>query len=156
MAFYGRGKNKIKDPYTLVDIYESYKEYVKDNPVYNTDYRDFRIICSLFNKRIIEHILYKSETFKMFGGIGELSVLKLIPSKSKTKRLSVDFKKTSEYGKTIFHTNDHSDGYKYMFHWNKSKTIFRNKYLYNFIPTRANKRTLAKIIKNKECDYFDK
>ena len=57
MGFFGRGKNRAKNPYTFKDMY---KEYIKDKEEgspYRVDYNTFVELCSEFYKGISEHIL---------------------------------------------------------------------------------------------------
>ncbi|MBR5796522.1 MAG: hypothetical protein IKY26_10290, partial [Erysipelotrichaceae bacterium] len=58
-----------------------------------------------------------------------------------------------EQNKLIFLLNEHSDMFKYRYWWNKVDVMVANKSKYQLVATRANKRRLAQIIKNRELDY---
>ncbi len=155
MAFYGRGRNKVQNPYTLKD---SYKDYISDkieNSPYHIEYEEYLNIVKDYIKMVMDNIIDKADVFKMPYRLGNLRVVKLDSSLSRNKRYSLDFKLTQKYGKPIFHLNEHSKGYKYMFKWDKLKSIVRHKSFYRFIPTRSNKRKLAYNIKNNIIDYFE-
>lgn len=151
MAFFGRGKNKIKKPYTFAIMY---KEYIKDkepNSPYNIPYIIYANICSDYYKHLKDVIL-TGRIVKLRLCMGELAVKKRI---KKGFRLSPDWVKSVFYGKKIFHTNDHSRQYSYKFMWNILKTKVLFNYTYLFVPCRAAKRELAKFIKQEKYDYFE-
>ena len=59
------------------------------------------------------------------------------------KSLSKDYKTSKELNKTIYHLNEHSNGYKYRLYWSKNKNTFPDIYKYNLSLVRQNKRKLA-------------
>lgn len=150
-----RSKNKVHDAYTLKHMYE---DYISDKVLYSPYYiskQEYKDIIADFIRIMIDYMLYEAGTFKMPYRLGNLRIVKLLSSRGRNKRLSVDFHLTNKYGKTIYHLNEHSDGYKFMFKWDKRKAVIKHKSFYRFIPTRNNKRTLAYIIKNKIADFFE-
>jgi hypothetical protein len=153
--FFGRGKNKIQNVLTLKD---SYLDYIKDkdecSPYYITEL-EYRTINEDYILLLNEEILTNASIFKMPYRLGTLQVVKLQSSNNRNKKYSIDFNLTNKYGKTIYHLNEHSDGYKYMFRWSKIKSVVKNKTKYRFIPTRTNKRALANNIKLGIIDYFE-
>jgi len=72
--------------------------------------------------------------------------------------LSVDYKATKDLWKTcqeckdrkqvVFHLNEHTNGYKYKFYWTRNRVFCPQKDLYKFVPARAVKRNMAKLIKD--------
>lgn len=150
-----RGENKVKDSYTFKHMYE---DYIADKVSYSPYYiskEEYRSIVSDFIKEMMNYVLYEAGTLKMPHRLGNIRVIKIDQRHKRKRRLSVDFYLTNRYGKTIYHYNEHSDGYKYMFKWDKRNSILPHKSFYRFIPTRRNKRTLAYIIKNKIADFFE-
>ncbi len=153
--FFGRSQNKIKKPYTINNAYEDYiKDKDEDSPYYITKNEYIEIIED-YTKSIVHEIMDKSSIFKMPYRLGTLQVVKLQSSNNRNKKYSVDFNLTNKYGKTIYHLNEHSDGYKYMFKWCKLKSVVKNKTKYRFVPSRTNKRQLATNIKTGTTDYFE-
>ena len=140
--------------YTVKDFYMSYLSFITDNELYQVDYKTYRQIVTDYFKHIYQKIVEESNEFKLPCRLGTLCIVKHKPKHYNSKSLRVDFKATNEYNKTIFHLNEHSDGYKFRFYWNKKESLVTNKSKYQLIATRFNKRRLAQIIKNKEHDYI--
>lgn len=70
------------------------------------------------------------------------------------KSLSVDYKSSKEFNKTIYHLNEHTDGYKFRLYWSKLPQTFPDRYRYQLSLVRQNKRKLAQLIFNKQ-DYIN-
>jgi hypothetical protein len=154
MAYYSRGLNKIKKPYCLPDMYEDYISDKEEGSPLHVTYHEYRDIVELFYKEVSNNIINEGRTFHMPFMLGDTYV-----EKSKldyNNRLPINWELTSKTGKVIYNLNEHSQGYKYKIKWNKKVCNFVNNYLYNMIYTRANKRLLAKNIKTKKSDYFEK
>lgn len=141
--------------YTIVDFYQYYLEEVKSNINYKVDYKTYRKILEEYFKFIRDEIIERGEEVKLPSRIGIIRIIKTKPTYWDGKHCSIDFRKTREYGKTILYLNEHSDGWKYRCHWLKKECIIPNKTKYQLVMTRANKRRLAQIIKNKERDYIE-
>lgn len=112
-----------------------------------------RILDEMCNV-ILEHVLNRSEGFKMPYGLGFIQVGKYRPKNLDVHSLSVDYKSSDIYGKRIYHLNEHSDGYKYRLYWSKIPRTFPDRYKYQLGFVRQNKRRLAQLIFNKQ-DYID-
>lgn len=153
--YFGRSKNKIQNPYTLKDSYESYIATVDVDSPYYVSYEIYSMLIENYIQKVMAEIIGKASIFKMPYRLGELQIIKLRSSKNRFKKYSIDFNLTNKYQKTIYHLNEHSSGYKYMFRWGKINSIVKNKSKYRFIPTRTNKRTLAYNIKHAIVDYFE-
>lgn len=116
------------------------------------DERTYYNIWNAFAKEVmINHIIGSGNTFKVPKGLGEIAVYKR-PTKRKKM---VDFKKTKDYGYTIYHNNYHTDSMHVYFDW---KSYIKNERLFRFKATRFNSRLLAKgIIENNAINtYFEK
>lgn len=152
--YFGRGPNKIQKPYTFPDMYAKYIEDKDPESPYHIPYSDFVDICSEFYKGISEYIL-EGGLYKMPYKLGTISVVKKRPKTISWRSISLDWKSSVETGKQVLHTNDHSNYYKFRFHWCKLKASFHNKSGYRMIVTRETKRKLAQIIKSGDYNYFD-
>lgn len=139
----------MKKSYTVRDMYKSYKEIDE-----NIDYLRFKRILDQFNRNLLDLLLDASEGFKMPCRLGFVCVVKYKPKTYTSKSLSKDYKLSKELGKTIYHLNEHSDGYKYRLYWSKNTNTFPDIYKYNISFVRANKRKLAQMIFNKH-DYIN-
>lgn len=146
-----RKTRKNKKSYTITDIYRT---YCKENNDVDMPYSRFKRILDEFNKTIKESILDASECFKMPLGLGYICIVKYRPKSYTQKSLSVDYKSSKEEGKRIYHLNEHSGGYKYRLYWSKVPQTFPDRYKYQLILVRENKRHLAQLIFNKQ-DYIN-
>ena len=63
-------------------------------------------------------------------GLGYVCVVKYKPKSYTNGSLSVDYKSSKEFGKRIYHLNEHSDGYKYRLYWSKLPRTFADRYRY--------------------------
>lgn len=117
-------------------------------------YGRYKRILDEMCKVILEHMLERSEGFKMPYGLGLIQIGKYKPKSYTQDSLSVDYKSSKTYGKRIYHLNEHSDGYKFRLYWSKIPRTFPNRYKYQLSLVRQNKRKLAQLIFNKH-DYID-
>ncbi len=146
-----RGKQKYQIDYRIKDIYNAYK---KDNPKdtdYFVDYSKFSDIVHKGFSVISDEILNNSQEVFLPHNTGTLSIIK---RKNNPKRLAIDYKTTKEVGQTVYYFNDHSRGYSFRWRWRKQMVAIRNRPYYSFVPTRYNKRKLAKEIFSGQQDYF--
>ena len=137
---------KSKQSCTFKDIY-------KTMPIEVTYGLYKRVLDEMCNV-ILEHVLDRSEGFKMPYGLGFIQVGKYRPKTLSPQSLSVDYKTSKEYDKKIYHLNEHSDGYKYRLYWSKIPRTFAERYKYQLGFVRQNKRKLAQLIFNKH-DYLN-
>lgn len=141
---------RSKKSATIIDMYKQYKKDYGDD----VDYKQFKDILDKFNEQILNCLLQSSGGFKMPFGLGYVQIVKYKPKSMTPKSLSVDFKSSAEYGKTIYHLNEHSDGYKYRLYWSKVPQTFPDRYKYQLSLVRQNKRQLAQLIFNNH-DYIN-
>ena len=140
---------KSKKSYTIKDMYRAYHKI--DDAV---SYVRFKRILDKFNQIILDALLMRSQLIKMPCGLGYICICKYKPKQMNSKSLSVDYKASAEYGKRIYHLNEHSDGYKYRLYWSKQPRVFPDIYKYNLNLVRTNKRALAQLIFNNH-DYIN-
>lgn len=141
---------KNKKSYTTYDIYNNWAKETESE----VSYVRFKRISEAFNKLISDSILDASDGFKMPYGLGYVRIIKYRPKTYTDKSLSVDYKSSKEEGKTIYHLNEHSDGYKFRLYWSKLPQTFPDRYRYQLKLVRANKRKLAQLIFNHK-DYIN-
>lgn len=139
----------MKKSYTIRDMFKDYHKIDE-----NMSYFRFKRILDKFNEIIKEKILNASESFKMPCRLGLISIVKYKPKTYTQKSLSKDYKASKELNKTIYHLNEHSNGYKYRLYWSKNKNTFPDIYKYNLSLVRQNKRKLAQLIFNGN-DYIN-
>ena len=133
---------------TVLDLYARSKRQVSKKEFKDVSLRLFELI----SKDMIEN------------GVGvklpkKLVSLQVRKKKNNTKKKVVDFHKSKLYGVTIYHHNRHSDGYYSFINWDKNMPAasFKNKTIFEFSFTRANKRAMAKQIKENSVinKYFE-
>ena len=142
---------KNKKSYT---IYDMYKPFVNENIDVEVSYSDFKAVLDSCNKFILETLQNSSEGFKMPYGLGYLIIVKYLPKEYSSKSLSYDYKTSKQLNKKIYYLNEHSNGYKYRLYWSKLPKTFSDRYKYQLMFTRENKRNLAKLI-FKHKDYIN-
>ena len=142
---------KNKKSYT---IYDMYKPFVDENIDVEVSYSDFKAVLDSCNKFILETLQNSSEGFKMPYGLGYLIIVKYLPKEYSSKSLSYDYKTSKQLNKKIYYLNEHSNGYKYRLYWSKLPKTFSDRYKYQLMFTRQNKRNLAKLI-FKHKDYIN-
>lgn len=152
MAFFGRGKNKIQNPHTMSDMYKFYMSDKEEGSPYVMSSKEYKTILRDYIKEICKQIL-EGRIFYMPYGMGSLSVnkRKVIPG----KRLSPDWESILKYGKLVLHLNEHTNGYKYSFRWDKEPCKFKHHKHYRLVLSRQNKRSLARYIKDMGYDYVE-
>lgn len=147
------------------ESYDYYKSKVKD-PITSTQYRN---IINGFNTFMMGEVL-KGEEVILPGRMGRVSIMGVkqnirLDDKGNIKGTRIDWKgtkdlwkdnsKAAESKQLVYFFNEHSDGIRYSFKWFKNRIFVTNKNYYTFIPSRHNKRLLAKLIKS-GFEYFIK
>ena len=135
-------------------MYDIYKTYIKEYDPVDMPYSRFKRILTRFNDIVSKSILDASECFKMPLGLGYVCIVKYKPKSYTEESLSKDYKSSKELGKTIYHLNEHSGGYKYRLYWSKTPRTFPDRYKYQLQLIRATKRYLAQLIFNR-TDYIN-
>ena len=144
------GKTKS---YTIASFYNDYLKDIEPDTVYDIDYNKYRAIVTDYFKHLQSKLLEEGKMIKLPYRMGNVQIIKNRPKHLDKRSLRIDYQATKQYDKLILLTNEHSDFFKYRYWWNKTDMIIPNKSQYQLVATRANKRRLAQIIKNKELDY---
>jgi hypothetical protein len=152
-------KNKVQNPYTYKDMYKSYLATFNDDidsPLY-LSYSTYVKINNAYTNYILDRVLNKSLVFKLGHRLGSFQIVKKkVYPDSQKKYETVDWAVSKQIHKKVYHLNDHSGGFKYLFWWDKRGALITNITGYKFVPIRSVKRRLAYIIKNKIRDYFER
>lgn len=127
---------------------EFFESYPTNSQV---DYQLYHLVLSTFNKLFVDALMETGYEFALPGRIGTLSI-----RKRKGGRL-LDFGHYQKTGEKITQKNKHSQGYYARFIWD-TRTRYTAlpvyKTMFEFKAARANNRTLAKLIKDK--NYINK
>lgn len=152
---------------SIKEAYIHYKNNTSNTEVLSSS--DYRKLMNNFNTFLMKKVLEGNEIV-LPCRMGKMSIQGMqqnirVDEKGNIKGTRIDWKATkdlwasnSEHAekKTLMYFfNEHSDGIKYSFKWSKNNVPVQNKNYYTFIPSRHNKRTLAKLIKG-GIEYFIK
>jgi len=131
---------------------KSHKEFKK------TDYATFRNIVQEFNMLLRDYMLETGEPVSLPCGHGQVKIIRYKPKP--TKKLTtkegkeveicnyhIDWKATREYGKKIYHLNEHSDGYNYKIVWKHQTAKMKFASIWSFKPYRDFSRLINHYIK---------
>lgn len=142
----------MKKSKTLSNIYNKYEYKFKPRSEHYLDKRQFVDIAVDICKEIYNYLI-EGGIYKIPGYLGKLQIVKTKTSKERRK---VDHARSKVLGTVVYHTNRHSNGFHAKVIWRKSgrEALFVGKSLYRFTFTRTNKRSLAKLIKDK--NYINK
>jgi len=159
-ADFKRGKRKYKIEVSIKDFYRYYRKTFKYKK-FKTKYAENSLLLvrePLFGKiisdmfKLIAHdLVYKGTQFQipcMMGIIGLKKRKMDFNFLLNEKHLQIDYHATKLHKKVIYHTNDHSDGYRYKWYWKR-----KQKNAYRFVPCRTMKREAVKVIKQKINDF---
>jgi hypothetical protein len=164
-----RGPRKVTVDYGRADVFKSFK---KDENTPDLDRSTHSKVLNEFNKEVSRLILEEAFEFLLPARVGTLRIKKYKPKifnkdgSLKKDKLNPNWKKTNELWnkdpeakaqkKLVYHTNEHSDGYEYKWHFSNYRSMCENKSAYCFIPTRTNKRAITALVTDEEFtgDYF--
>lgn len=170
---YIRGKGKYKAGVATKEMYKHYKNNVEKNSVYDVTKTVYTKILKEINSKIMNLIITTNYEFVMPYRLGTLSIkkfktrLKLDENGNLIKsKLPVDYGKTNllwkldpeakAKKKVIYFLNEHTDGYRHVFHWDKRSSNITNKSIYTFKASRENNRNINKALLTIEgLDFFE-
>lgn len=149
---HNKSANKTKS-YTIASFYNDYLDNIEKDTVYDIDYNKYRAIVTDYFMHLRQQLIEEGKMIKLPYRMGSIQVIKSKPKHLDKRSLRIDYQATKQANKLILLLNEHSDFFKYRYWWNKTDMIVPNKSQYQLVATRANKRRLAQIIKNRELDY---
>jgi len=127
---------------------EVYKRFKQKHPEITIDYTTWASVIYNFNYAFRDHLLETGFKHKFIHGFGEFAITKWKPNQTviingeEKMNLPVDWKKTNEFGRYIYHLNHHTDGYKFKWKWFNKAARFAAYPLWNFKPSRVTSRLL--------------
>lgn len=140
---------------------QCYEDFCRKNPHINISFSKWREVIYAHNQMYVDHVLETGQAIKLPYGFGKLSVNKKKPKVTRKWNgkihivLPIDWKKTKEEGKRIYHMNLHTDGYKFRWIWFASSARFQNSDVWNFKPARTVSRLLGSYLKKTDKNYKD-
>lgn len=152
MNEYNKSANRTKS-YTIASFYNDYLDSIEKDTVYDINYTKYRAIVTDYFQYLRQKLIEEGKMIKLPYRMGNVQIIKSRPKHLDKRSLRIDYQATKQENKLILLLNEHSDFFKYRYWWNKLDMMVPNKSQYQLVATRANKRRLAQIIKNKELDY---
>lgn len=170
MIILSRNKNKIQVDYKSDDMY---KYFLEKNPeksyITKTLYMS---IIKEFMSEIFNYMIFTNMEFYMPARLGTIRIQKrMVNLQFKNdgtldkSKLGINYRETLKLWeetypelsleeikkipdkKFIYHLNEHTDGYRLHFRWDKSTSNVKNQSAYRYKTTRTNKRNLARTVK---------
>lgn len=147
----------------VVNVNTSYKRQYKPNSANPVNLSTYLKIATGFFKFIMSKVLagYQVQLSSAYTmgvlGIRGKKIKTFTDEKGILRGIAVDWPKTNKLWEErpelrrkefIYHTNDHSNGYKYNFVWWQGGMSIGNKYLYIFSTCRSAKDNFVELIKS--------
>jgi len=141
---------------------EAYKRFCSANPEIKIEYKDWSKVIYTFNEYFRDYMLETGAKVKMPYGFGPFAVNKkklklyknfLGPDGKPYINLPIDWAKTKKAGKRVYHTNSHSDGYKYGWYWFSDEARFYLSEIWNFRPARLTSRIINTYVTKPDGKY---
>jgi hypothetical protein len=132
---------------------KAYENFCKAYPSEQITFAQYKSILFDFNTRLT------GDRIKLPYGLGEISIARFKPPRYKTFKdksgssvtipgLPINWQKTKELGKIIYHLNAHTDGQKYRWKWFSKHARFASANCFSFRANRSASRRLAALIKS--------
>ena len=145
---------------------ENYDRFLKEYNIKEDDlpFSKWKANLSTCNWMWIEYALRTGMKVNLPFGFGPLAVNKKMlkrfkeytdseGQKKKVINLRIDWKKTKELGKRVYHTNEHTDGFNFKWMWFSEEARFYLANLYVFNPGRYASRAINKYLKKPGADF---
>lgn len=142
---------------------ENYKKYKERYPKSEITFSDYKKLLKAYNSLILTHILDTGDTVKIPWGFGDVTILRykkdiqIKTSKDGDKFYTycIDWKRTKEKGKYVYHTNLHTGGYNYYWRWENEFSKLPYKKIWSFRVMRDFKRELTRRLTKEVSTYKD-
>jgi len=124
--------------------YKLYKKYCKDQNIEPVDYRMYKKVLTTSNQILSEKVL-DGKRIKLPFGLSDVFINKYkqeVKNQDGKVNLPIDWKRTKEFGKKIYHLNKHTDGFIFKWFWAKGDAKFKFKDLWSFKAVRKNTRAI--------------
>ena len=122
---------------------ELYKKFKKKFPEHNIDYGTFKKIIHTYNTQLADGIIDNRDGIELPEGLGYIFIGSC---PQMTKRVNIDYKKSSQYGIITSHRNWESDNkvMKIFFTNSHVKYKLKNKQIWGFVANRYFRRKASK------------
>lgn len=177
MLSFPRGLRKIIADFKTADILRYYKDKYKEEALSVEQVHD---IWKTFFPEIIKYMIFNNYEYLLPAHLGSFRIRKkkVEPQINEegelsVGKLSVDYKKTKKLweekypGKTgvelkaipdkplVRELNEHTDGYRCSWYWDKMTCNVRNQSAYILTMTRTNKQLLSRAITTNDLEFYE-
>ncbi len=146
---------RVKLDLSTDDIYNIWKER---NPelAKKVPYKQYKKFIGEVNNAVVQELYTNINGVKLPWGLGKLMImLKPMYMAGGAKYLSIDWAQTKKHKKIIYHINDHSRNMKPIWMWDRFKSRFKHKNLFQLDFIRRHDRELARqIIVLKNMNFY--
>jgi hypothetical protein len=132
---------------------ENYQCFIDDHPEVKVSFTQWANIIYTFNYAFRDYMLETGSKARMPYGFGDFMVAKkkkktykTLPDGTERINLSIDWKKTREMGKHIYHTNRHTGGFNFYWRWENKNAKIYQKVIWYFKPSRITSRLITHYI----------
>jgi len=132
----------LHDELGVKQIYKYYRSKDYTTKDEKELYEVFRQTCYKVNTKIAEKML-EGKYIKLPFNLGKFYIRKV---KNNFKHLKFDYAHFNKTGQKAFHLNTHSNKFHAKWYWEKISCRISGNTIYSFIPSRGNKRDLAKVM----------
>lgn len=137
---------------TIASFFLDYDTFVTENQLMDVDFKTFKGILTDYFEHLANEVIECGKIVVLPAQCGEISIRRYVCN---TRLLQFDYKSAKEQGAPAWHFNDHTNGFRYKFYWDKRRLRVKNCTKYQLSFVRANKRRLAAILKRRERDYLE-
>lgn len=138
---------------------EVFKRFKEKYPEIKITYTKWCDVIYSFNYGFRDYLLETGDRAPFPCGFGKFAICKFKPRRTKLVDgveiigLPVDWKKTKEYGKKIYHMNYNTEGFKFRWLWFSSSARFEKYTIWNFKPSRVSSRLLKHYLTQENYQY---
>lgn len=141
---------------------ENWKRFCEQFPDIKLSYLDWSNIVYTFNYNIRDYCLETGNTVRLPWGFGLLGVSKkkrkkfvILPNGEEKINLAIDWKKSKELGKKVYHMNFHSQGFSFKWRWFAQTARFKGSNIWVFKPSRISSRIINHYVhlENQQSKY---
>jgi hypothetical protein len=133
----------------------AYHKFLKNHNLTEKDitFKKYVSNIKICNWMYIEYALRTGEKVQLPYGFGQIAVNKRLLKRYKEHNgktyvnLRVDWASTKKYGKKIYHTNEHTDGFNFKWIWFNKPCKIHLAEIYTFKACRYASRAIAKYLK---------
>jgi hypothetical protein len=129
---------------------ENYTLFQELHPGTGLSFSQWQNIIYHFNYAFRDHLLETGGKAKLPWGFGnfcigkkKLKKYKTLPNGTQKINLRINWKRTREEGRYIYHTNFHTDSYNFYWRWEPRSCRFYQSSIWRFKPARETSRLLT-------------